>query len=426
MRRQISLLVAATTSAVVVSFVVPLCLLVSTLAEDRAMATADQEARNVALLVASIDDPDRLASLVSDLDNDDGTVTQVLTADGRQLGAGPEMSGDDDVDRARDGEAFTVVDGDGGQVLLPIVGSDGTAVVRSVVAEEELRRGVREAWVLIIGLGAVLLATALVIALRMGRRISEPLRGVAGTAHRLREGDLAARAEVRGTEETQELASALNGLAERTTELLSLERAAVGELSHRLRTPVTALRLDAEAVDQPEVAERLQTHVATLQRTIDAIVNEARRPVRADLASGCDAAATVRERLEFWRPLADDQGRRLDAVLPDTPVPVPLDLADLTDLIDVLVDNVFAHTPEGTAFRVELHHDPTARSAVLRLTDEGPGFGVRVPRVGSTGLGLDIAARTAAGVGGSLRVDTPAGGGAVVEVILPTLGGLPD
>ena len=129
----------------------------------------------------------------------------------------------------------------------------------------------------------------------------------------------------------------------------------------------------------------------------------------------------MRERLEFWRPLADDQGRRLDAVLPDTPVPVPLDLADLTDLIDVLVDNVFAHTPEGTAFRVELHHDPAARSAVLRLTDEGPGFGVRVPRVGSTGLGLDIAARTAAGVGGSLRVDTPAGGGAVVEVILPTL-----
>jgi signal transduction histidine kinase len=422
MRRQIWLLVAATMSAVVVSFVVPLCLLVSTLAEDRAMATADQEARNVAILVASIEDQDRLADLVSERDSDGGTVTQVLTSDGEQLGAGPEMSGDDDVRRAREGEAFTVVDGDGGQVLLPIVDQDGTDVVRTVVAEEELRRGVREAWVGIIGVGGILLAAALAIALRMGRRISEPLLGVAGTAHRLREGDLAARAEVRGTEETQELARALNGLAERTTELLSLERAAVADLSHRLRTPVTALRLDAEAVSETAVAERLQTHVATLQRTIDAIVNEARRPVRTDLASGCDASATVHERLEFWRPLADDQDRRFDIVLPDAPVPVPLDRADLTDVVDVLVDNVFAHTPEGTALRVELHHDAAAGRAVLRLTDEGPGFGVRGSRPGSTGLGLDIAARTAAGVGGSLRLDTAPGGGALVEVTVPVLG----
>ena len=85
-------------------------------------------------------------------------------------------------------------------------------------------------------------------------------------AHQLREGDLHARAEVRGTEETQELARALNGLADRTGELLAAERAAVGDLSHRLRTPVTALRLDAEAVRDPELAARLQEHIASLQR----------------------------------------------------------------------------------------------------------------------------------------------------------------
>ncbi len=422
MRRRMTLLVAATTSAVVVSFVVPLCLLVSTLAEDRAMASADEEARNVAILVAGIDDEERLADLVAGLDSADGTTTQVFTADGRQLGAGPEMSGDADVERAIEGEAFTIVDGDGGRVLLPIVRGDGTTVVRTLVAEDELRRGVREAWAGIIGLGVVLLVVALAIAHRIGRRISEPLLDVAGTAHRLREGDLAARAEVGGTEETQELARALNGLADRTTELLSTERAAVADLSHRLRTPVTALRLDAEAVSDAEVAERLQLHVATLQRTIDAIVKEARRPVRTDLAPGCDAAATVRERLEFWRPLADDQQRPFEVVLPDAPVPVPLDRADLTDLVDVLVDNVFAHTPEGTALRVSLRHDPASPQAVLRVTDAGPGFAnVRVPRTGSTGLGLDIAARTAAGVGGSLRVGAARNGGAVVEVTVPVV-----
>ena len=54
MRRRISWLVLATTSVVVVSFVVPLCLLVRTIAQDRAMAAADQEARNVAILVTGL------------------------------------------------------------------------------------------------------------------------------------------------------------------------------------------------------------------------------------------------------------------------------------------------------------------------------------------------------------------------------------
>ena len=64
MRRRISWLVLATTSTIVVSFVVPLCLLVRTLAEDRAMASADQEAGNVAALVAGRLDAANLTAFV--------------------------------------------------------------------------------------------------------------------------------------------------------------------------------------------------------------------------------------------------------------------------------------------------------------------------------------------------------------------------
>ena len=80
MRRRISLLVVATTSAVVVSFVIPLCLLVQTLAQDRAMAAADQEARNVAILVAGVRDDDQLAELVEGIDSRGTPTTGVLTA----------------------------------------------------------------------------------------------------------------------------------------------------------------------------------------------------------------------------------------------------------------------------------------------------------------------------------------------------------
>jgi len=420
MRRRISWLVVATTSTVVVSFVIPLCLLVRTLAEDRAMATADQEAHNVAILVAG--DRSQLRTFLAGINRRGAATTDVLASNGRGLGPGPPMATDPDVRRARTGrEAFTVVDSRGGRVLLPVVLPDGTVVVRSTVTPDQLRQGVTRAWVGIIGLGVVLLVLALVLASRLGRRISEPLREVAGTAHRLREGELSARADVRGTEETQELARALNGLAERTGELLASERAAVGDLSHRLRTPVTALRLDAEAVTDPGLAQRLGEHITVLQRTVDAIVREARRPVRTDLAPSCDATATVTRRVEFWRALAEDQGRTMVERLPDRALPVPLAAEDLANLVDVIVDNVFAHTPEGTMMRIDLHPGEGGDEVVLVVADAGPGIteGTRQERPGTTGLGLDIARRTAAACGGRLRIGTAPEGGAAVEVTLP-------
>lgn len=423
MRRRISWLVVATTSTVVVSFVIPLCLLVRAMAEDRAMAATDQEARNVAILVSTLSDDPQLAGLVEDLDRRGVPSTSVLLPDHQVIGADTAMRGDPEVRRAARGEGFEVVDGAGGRVLLPVVTGAGTAVVRSSVTPDELHHGVAAAWAGIIGLGVLLLALALVIAARLGRRVSEPVRDVAAVAHRLREGDLQARAEVAGPEETQELARALNGLADRTVDLLAAERASVADLSHRLRTPVTALRLDAEAVEDPELAARLAEHIGTLQRSIDAIVKEARRPVRTDLAASGDATAAVRGRVQFWSPLAEDQDRGLRVTLPDHPAVVPVAADDLADLVDVLVDNVFAHTPDGTAFAIDLH--VADGDAVLVVADEGPGLapGAPVERVGTSGLGLDIARRTARGCGGDLRIGPGAPAGTRVEVRLPLVRG---
>src|SRR5450759_1475456 len=311
MRRRISLLVAATTSAVIVAFLIPLGMLVRTLAEDRAVAGASQEAQAVATLVAGVNDERQLRDLVSLIDLRSPRATSILLPDGTLIGSPPPHADTEILRRARAGAAFTLVSNDGAQVLVPVVTDRGTVVVRTAVTADVLRQGVTTAWLTFAGLGAALMLVAVVGADQVGRRVSAPVSELAAVAHRLRSGELDARAVPRGPEETVELGTALNRLADRIGELLTAEREAVADLSHRLRTPVTALRLDAGAVNEPELAHRLRDHIGHLERTVDAVVKDARRPVSSTLGRSCDAASVVRDRVAFWSALAVDQGREL-------------------------------------------------------------------------------------------------------------------
>ena len=139
------------------------------------------------------------------------------------------------------------------------------------------------------------------------------------------------------------------------------------------------------------------------------------------MQASCDAGAVVRDRAAFWSALSEDQGRAVSVhVAADTPR-VTVDRADLRDLLDILVDNVFAHTPEGTPFRIELV--PDGDGVVLRVADDGPGLPTQpaatADRQGFTGLGLQIVRRTTAGFGGETTIRSAPGTGTVVEVRMP-------
>ena len=423
MRRRISWLVAATTSAVVLAFVIPLCLLVQSMAADRALDIGGEEARSAAIVVSGLHASPRLADVVSQVDRRSSAATSVITPTDQVLGTPtPQLAADGDVARARSGEAFTDLDGHGGEVLIPVETEDGVFVVATVVPRSMMRAGVYRAWAGIAGLGAVLLVVALVVADRLGRRVSEPLTELAGVAERLGDGDLDARAQVQGPQETVELAETMNRMANRIEELLQTERAAVGDLSHRLRTPVTALRLDAESMTDAEVGERLGRHIEQLQASIDAIVRDARRPLRGTLGGVCDAAAVVSARAAYWSALAEDQGRKVHLDIPAAPVPCAIDATDLVDVVDVLVDNVFAHT--GTAVGFAIHLVTEGDSVVLRVTDPGPATADDPQQPGTTGLGLPIVRRTAARVGGHLEWESGPHG-TRATVVLPRATHLP-
>ena len=419
MRRQLAVLVASTTSVVVIAFLVPLALLVRELAEDRAVSAATQDAQNLALLVGVVGQGDRLDQVVDATNAGNTRSTTVFLSGGGSVGAEAERTGS--VDRALDGLALAGDTEGGYEVLQPVETGQGRAVVRTLVPEDELRDGVTRTWLVLLGLGAALIVVALVVADRLARRIAQPLQDLAEATHQLGEGNLDTRVEPVGPPEVVELGTVVNRLAGRIRDLLAAERELVADLSHRLRTPITALRLDSEGLRDPAEAERVAADVDALERAVDDVIRTARRQVGAEAT--VDAAPVVRERVAFWAALADDQGRPVHLDVAPGVLSVRVAGPDLAAAVDALVENALSHTPEGTPVHVRLV-GRVGGGAVLEVEDEGPGMpaGAGVQRGASggdsTGLGLDIASRTAEASGGRLEITRGAAGGALVRMEL--------
>lgn len=418
MRRQLVVGAAAVTATVVIAFVVPLGMAVRVLAANRPLTVAEQTAQSVATVVALTDDPDVTTQVVTAARAQGNVPITVFMRDGSIIGAPAERTAG--VDEAFRGAAFAADDRDGTLLFVPATRADGTiAVVQAAVPRALLRQGVVRSWLFLAGLALTLLLLAVGIADWLGRTVVTPVRQLSDTARRLADGDLAARAAPAGPPEVAEVGRSLNGLASRITALLAAEREMVAALSHRLRTPLTALRLDAEAVRDEQERDRLRADVDAVEATVTELIREARRPAREADGDTVDLVAVVRDRAAHWGALADDQDRAWSLEIEPVSLPVPLQRADAEALLDVLLDNVFTHTPEGTGYAV------TLTPGFLAVQDAGPGLGnVDSPQrrrgaAGSTGLGLDIARQTARRLGATLHVTNAVPRGTKIELRLP-------
>lgn len=420
MRRQVVLLVTATTLLVLLAFLVPLAVLLRTLAADRALADASREAQGIAALVA-VTEPDQLEAAVVVVNQRGTRRIGVLLPSGQQLGA-PDQGTAAAQQLAKEGQSFTAEVAHGRQVYVPVDTGAGRAVVWDFVPEPLLRKGVTAATAVAVALGVGLLLITVVLADRLARGTVRPVRGMAATALALGHGDLSARAPVEGPREVREVGHALNLLAERIGELLHAEREVVADLSHRLRTPLTALRLDLDAVSDPALRQRLLDDMDEVQRHLDGLIHEARRQVRTGVQVVCDAGEVVRDRTGFWSVLFEDQERPFAVDVAPGPHPVRLAAEDLGAAVDALLQNTLLHTPGGTAVEVRVVQGADGRS-VVTVSDAGPGIPAEATArghstAGSTGLGLDIARRTAEASGGRMALGTRPGGGAELTLEL--------
>jgi signal transduction histidine kinase len=416
----------ATTSMVVIAFVLPLGLLVREMAEQRSVNKATFEAQSLASVLAAVRDRPTQAQVVDSVRQRTTDDVSVFLPDGTIIGTPAPV--DDGVAEARRGRAFTRSFDGGREVLMPVLTSGAAGlVVRVRVPGNRLHSGVFHAWLLLAAVGIVLIVVAVIVADRLARSIVGPIGALAATARELGRGDLDARVTPAGPQEVADVGHALNRLAARITALVAAERESLADLSHRLRTPLTALRLQADSIADPVAARDVGAAVDQLAAAVDSVITEARRPSSdvdsADVDSA-DAVAVVSERVEFWSVLADEQHRSCTVHLADGPLVVPVPPAALCDAVDALLGNVFAHTPDGAALEVSLLR-VDGPQAVVRVDDAGAGFPDDavlergVSGGGSTGLGLDIAQRVAQRAGGRLQLSGAALGGARVELILP-------
>ncbi|MDP9073629.1 MAG: HAMP domain-containing histidine kinase, partial [Actinomycetota bacterium] len=144
-------------------------------------------------------------------------------------------------------------------------------VTQVVVLTRQANTGLRQAapWFLLSA--ALVLLVAVLVADRLGRRISRPLKAAETVTRRIAAGDLGAQIEVphHSYAELESLAQSINTMAESLARSKGLERQFLLSVSHELRTPLTSIRGFAEAIADGAAPDNI--------RAAGVIASEARR-----------------------------------------------------------------------------------------------------------------------------------------------------
>jgi len=232
---------------------------------------------------------------------------------------------------------------------------------------------------------------------------------------------------------------ALNGLFERIAGLMASERRFTADAAHELRTPIAAIRAQAQvalaSVDDAERTHALQATVMGCDRAarlVDQLLTLSRVEAGPASAPGrLDLGAVVRQVVADVATLALAKGQTIEVDAPDR-CEVDAEATLLSVLVRNLVDNAVRYSPPGASVKVAIRS--VEGGVQLTVEDSGPGMdaadmqrlGERFFRVigsgqGGSGLGWSIARRIAAVLAAGLRVSRSAAlGGLAVELRFPS------
>jgi two-component system sensor histidine kinase BaeS len=279
-------------------------------------------------------------------------------------------------------------------------------------------------WGLLIAAAAGGLLAAMA-AFLLARRISRPVDRISAAARSLARGTHPEPVPVEGAAEIATLAVAFNDLAAQLRRAQEAERNFLLSVSHELKTPLTAIRGYAEAVedgavDPREAAATVAFEARRLERLVHDLLDLARmnRTDFSVLNTEIDLAEVAEDAVRRYQQQAEAFGVALQAA-GDAPAPAIADADRVLQVVSNLVENALRLTPPGGEVRV------VTGPGVLRVEDSGPGLAEsdtehaferfylherygQERKVG-TGLGLAIVKELTLAMGGSVAVESRPG-----------------
>ena len=263
------------------------------------------------------------------------------------------------------------------------------------------------------------------VAVVMGRRIANPMRGLANAAGRLGRGEAVADLPEVGSTETRETVRAFNLMRSRLERFVRDRTAMLAAVSHDLRTPITSLRLHAEFVEDAETKAKILAAVDEMQRMTEDALAFIREDIRREETRTVDLHALLDSIAADLGELGHDI-----AVAETERIVVACRPAALRRALRNLLENAAAY-----GGRAAVHIERTGEEILVVVEDQGPGIPeAELERVfepfvrletsrsrdtGGSGLGLAIARGIVRGHGGDIRLENRAQGGLRATAALP-------
>jgi signal transduction histidine kinase len=281
-------------------------------------------------------------------------------------------------------------------------------------------------------LGSLILQTLLLYVVLVGglawllRRITRPIAALTRRLeHFAATRELDGQLEPTGPDDTRRLIAAHNAMEARIAALLNEKDVMLGAIGHDLKTPLTALRVRIESVEDPAERAKMAASIEDITRSLDDILSLARVGRPSDPLERTDLSALLAAVAEEY----EDMGEPVELGATQR-LALPLRATWLRRALRNLIENAVRY---GGAARVSLERE--GNRAVVRIEDDGPGIpdgeiaammepfargdASRNRGTGGAGLGLTLARAIAEQHGGTITLRNRAEGGLLAELRLP-------
>ncbi|HEX6580817.1 MAG TPA: ATP-binding protein [Actinomycetota bacterium] len=275
--------------------------------------------------------------------------------------------------------------------------------------------------------GLLIVALAVFLIARAGRRVAAPVGEVMEAADRVADGDYEVRVRERGPRDVQRLGKAFNAMTERLGSSEARRRQLLADVAHELRTPLAVIQANLEALidglypadethlrsvlDETKVMARLLNDLQTLSTAEAGALTLHREPT--------EPRHLIESAVRSFAARAGEAGVRLDTRVTESLPEIEVDRLRIGEVLGNLLSNALRHTAAGGSVTLEAF--PAGEGVGLSVTDTGTGIPPeRLPHVfdrfsraadsPGTGLGLAIARSLIEAHGGEIRAESTTAG----------------